>query len=60
MTPKNPASKKGGGDVEGARNKTRFRLLPTDRSPDEIERELLELWKSEKLFHQTVERPSPK
>jgi isoleucyl-tRNA synthetase len=60
MTPKNPASKKGGGDVEGEKSKSRFRLLPTDRSPDEIERELLEVWKSEKLFHQTIERPSPR
>jgi len=37
----------------------RFRLLPTNRSPDEIERELLELWKSEELFRQTVERSAP-
>lgn len=60
MNPANPASKKGGGDVESAKNKPRFRLLPTDRSPDELERELLDLWKSENLFHQTLERPSPK
>ena len=39
---------------------TRFRLLPTDRSPDEMEKELLDLWKRENLFRQTLERPSPK
>ena len=60
MISKNPASKKGGGDVESAKNKSRFRLLPTDRSPDEIEKELLELWKSENLFQQTLDRASPR
>src|SRR6266567_610973 len=38
---------------------SRFRLLPPNRSPDEIERELLELWKSEDLFRQTIERAAP-
>jgi isoleucyl-tRNA synthetase len=38
----------------------RFRLLPPNRSPDEIERELLELWKSEELFRQTIEREAPR
>ena len=51
MTPPNPASGPGG---------EKFRLLPTDRSPDEIEQELLELWKREDLFRKTLERPSPK
>jgi isoleucyl-tRNA synthetase len=32
----------------------RFRLLPTDRSPDDLEREMLALWKDEKLFEQTL------
>ncbi len=39
-----------GGDEKGRR----FRLLPTDRSPDELEKEMLALWKEEKLFHQTL------
>jgi isoleucyl-tRNA synthetase len=60
MSPANPASKKGGGDVESADSKPRFRLLPTDRSPDEMERELVDVWKKENLFRQTVERASPR
>ena len=39
-----------GGDEKGRR----FRLLPTDRSPDELENEMLSLWKEEKLFDQTL------
>jgi isoleucyl-tRNA synthetase len=39
-----------GGDEKGRR----FRLLPTDRSPDELEKEMLALWKDEKLFQQTL------
>ncbi len=39
-----------GGDEKGRR----FRLLPTDRSPDELEKEILSLWKEEKLFQQTL------
>ena len=39
-----------GGDEKGRR----FRLLPTDRSPDELEKEVLALWKEEKLFEQTL------
>jgi len=39
-----------GGDEKGRR----FRLLPTDRSPDELEKEILSLWKAEKLFQQTL------
>ncbi|MFL5558944.1 MAG: isoleucine--tRNA ligase [Gemmatimonadaceae bacterium] len=31
-----------------------FRLLPTDRSPDELETEMLSRWKEEKLFEQTL------
>jgi isoleucyl-tRNA synthetase len=32
----------------------RYRLLPTDRSPDELELEVLALWKEENLFQQTL------
>jgi isoleucyl-tRNA synthetase len=39
-----------GGDEKGRR----FRLLPTDRSPDELELEMLSRWKEEKLFQQTL------
>jgi isoleucyl-tRNA synthetase len=39
-----------GGDEKGRR----FRLLPTDRSPDELEKEMLSRWKEEKLFQQTL------
>src|SRR6266550_4786504 len=39
-----------GGDEKGRR----FRLLPTDRSPDELEKEMLARWKEEKLFQQTL------
>lgn len=39
-----------GGDDKGRR----FRLLPTDRSPDELEKEMLSRWKEEKLFQQTL------
>ena len=39
-----------GGDEKGRR----FRLLPTDRSPDELEKEMLSLWKKENLFQQTL------
>ncbi|HUF27103.1 MAG TPA: isoleucine--tRNA ligase [Gemmatimonadaceae bacterium] len=34
---------------------TRFRLLPGDRPPDDLEREVLERWRSEGLFHRTLE-----
>jgi len=39
-----------GGDEKGRR----FRLLPTDRSPDELEKEMLSRWKEELLFQQTL------
>jgi len=45
-----------GGDAKGRR----FRLLPTDRSPDELEKEILALWKEEKLFQQTLEQAKGK
>jgi isoleucyl-tRNA synthetase len=48
--------KAGGGKGEGGSGDSgrRFRLLPTDRSPDDLEREILALWKEEKLFEQTL------
>ena len=39
-----------GGDEKGRR----FRLLPTDRSPDELEKGMLSRWTEEKLFQQTL------
>ena len=45
-----------GGDEKGGR----FRLLPTDRSPDELEKEMLSRWKEEKLFQQTLEQAEGK
>ncbi|HKR08944.1 MAG TPA: hypothetical protein VJS39_07140, partial [Gemmatimonadaceae bacterium] len=44
---------KGGGAKQGGGEK-RFRLLPTDRSPDDLENEVLALWREEKLFEQTL------
>jgi isoleucyl-tRNA synthetase len=49
MTAVRPASV-AGGDEKGRR----FRLLPTDRSPDELEKEMLSRWKEENLFQQTL------
>jgi isoleucyl-tRNA synthetase len=34
---------------------TRYQLLPADRSPDEVERELLERWEEEHLFQRTLD-----
>jgi isoleucyl-tRNA synthetase len=44
--------KSAGGDAKAGDG--RFRLLPTDRSPDELEQEVLALWKVENLFQQTL------
>jgi len=44
--------KSAGGDAKGEGR--RFRLLPTDRSPDELEKEMLSRWKEESLFQQTL------
>jgi len=44
---------KGGGSKQGGGEK-RFRLLPIDRSPDDLEKEVLALWRDEKLFEQTL------
>ena len=50
MTPVRPVPAAAGGDEKGRR----FRLLPTDRSPDELEKEMLARWKEENLFQQTL------
>ena len=50
MTAVRPVPAAAGGDEKGRR----FRLLPTDRSPDDLEKEILSLWKDESLFQQTL------
>jgi isoleucyl-tRNA synthetase len=50
MTAVRPVPTAAGGDEKGRR----FRLLPTDRSPDELEKEMLARWKDESLFQQTL------
>jgi isoleucyl-tRNA synthetase len=50
MTAVRPVPAAAGGDEKGRR----FRLLPTDRSPDELEKEMLSRWKEESLFQQTL------
>ena len=50
VRPASTPSSGSGGDEKGRR----FRLLPTDRSPDDLEKEVLALWKEEKLFEQTL------
>ena len=55
MTAVRPATL-AGGDEKGRR----FRLLPTDRSPDDLETEILALWRDEKLFEQTLARAEGK
>jgi len=50
MTAVRPVPAAAGGDEKGRR----FRLLPTDRSPDELEKEMLFRWKEENLFQQTL------
>ncbi len=49
-----PTAAGGSGGGPGDEKGRRFRLLPTDRSPDELEREMLSRWKEEKLFQQTL------
>ncbi|MFN2636184.1 MAG: isoleucine--tRNA ligase [Gemmatimonadaceae bacterium] len=56
MTAVRPAPAAAGGDEKGRR----FRLLPTDRSPDELENEMLGVWKEEKLFEQTLRQSEGK
>ncbi len=50
VRPASTASSGSGGDEKGRR----FRLLPTDRSPDDLENEILARWKEEKLFERTL------
>jgi len=50
MTAVRPVPAAAGGDDTGKR----FRLLPTDRSPDELEKEMLSRWKEEGLFQKTL------
>jgi len=50
MTAVRPVPAAAGGDDKGMR----FRLLPTDRSPDELEKEMLSRWKEEGLFQKTL------
>jgi len=55
MTAVRPATAGSGTGEAGSENSgQRFRLLPTDRSPDDLEQEMLALWKQEKLFEQTL------
>jgi isoleucyl-tRNA synthetase len=56
MTAVRPVPATAGGDEKGRR----YRLLPTDRSPDELEKELLARWKEEKLFEQTLAQSAGK
>ena len=46
MTAVRPVPAPAGGDAKGGQ----FRPLPTDRSPDELENEVLSIWKEENLF----------
>src|SRR4051812_44254289 len=55
MTAVRPAKAGGGrGEAGGDDSGRRFRLLPTDRSPDELETEILARWKEENLFEQSL------
>ncbi|HEY3113982.1 MAG TPA: isoleucine--tRNA ligase [Gemmatimonadaceae bacterium] len=51
-----PAGGGGGGGGAGDEKSRRFRLLPTDRPPDDLEQEMLARWKEEKLFERTLEQ----
>ena len=52
MTAVRPVPAAAGGDAKGRQ----FRLLPTDRSPDELENEVLSIWKEENLFERVQEQ----
>jgi isoleucyl-tRNA synthetase len=55
MTAVRPGTAGSGKSEEGSGDQgKRFRLLPTDRSPDDLEQEMLARWKEEKLFEQTL------
>ena len=61
MTAVRPAKAGGGRREEGGGGEgMRFRLLPTDRAPDDLEKEMLDRWKEEKLFEQTLSRAEGK
>jgi isoleucyl-tRNA synthetase len=57
MTAVRPVKLAGGDEKAGG---SRFRLLPTDRSPDELEREILSMWKDERLFQLTLSQAEGK
>src|SRR5689334_24313215 len=57
MTAVRPAQSAPGGGGKGGKGGekgSRFRPLPTDRSPDDLEQEILSRWREEKLFEQTL------
>ena len=55
MTAVRPVSAGGErGEAGGGDTTERFRRLPTDRSPDDLEQEMLARWREEKLFEQTL------
>ena len=62
MTAVRPVSNAGSGKGEAGSGleDRRFRLLPTDRSPDDLEQEMLARWKDEKLFERTLEQAEGK
>ena len=61
MTAVRPATAGSGKGGEGSADSgRRFRLLPTDRSPDELEKEILGRWNEEKLFEQTLSQAEGK
>jgi len=60
MTAVREAAGSGKGGAGSGGGEKRFRLLPTDRSPDDLEKEMLDLWKEEKLFEQTLSRAEGK
>jgi len=60
MTAVREAAGSGKGAAGSGSGDKRFRLLPTDRSPDDLEKEMLDLWKEEKLFEQTLSRAEGK
>jgi len=58
MTAVRPVSSSAG-EAEDEKGR-RFRRLPTDRSPDDLENELLTRWKEEKLFERTLSQAAGK
>ena len=62
MTAVRPVSTAGSGKGEAGSGDAgrRFRRLPTDRSPDDLEQEMLVRWKEEKLFERTLSQAEGK